>query len=71
MPAEIKLWQKIINIEKNDNHDDNNKDLFISSILILMVILRNTYQWNPKKLCSFAMERPKTTCGWVLFLVKF
>ena len=31
-------------IEKNDNHNDNNQGLFILFILISMVILRNVYQ---------------------------
>ena len=36
--------KKFIDIEKNDNHNENNEDLFISFILISIVILRNTYQ---------------------------
>ena len=36
--------KKIFDIEKNDNHNDNNQGLFILFILISMVILRNVYQ---------------------------
>ena len=36
--------KKIFDIEKNDNHNDNNQGLFILFILISMVILRNIYQ---------------------------
>ena len=54
--------KKIIDNEENDNHNENNKGLFVSFILISMVILRNIYQQNPKKLCSFVIERPKNTC---------
>ena len=36
--------KKNFDIEKNDNHNDNNQGLFILFILISMVILRNVYQ---------------------------
>ena len=39
-------------------------------MVYLLVILRNIYQDNPKKFCSFAMEQPKNNCGRVLILVK-
>ena len=38
-----KTDKKFIDNEKNDNHNDNGKSLFISFILILMVALWNIY----------------------------
>ena len=42
--SNIKTVIKIIYIEKNNNHNDNNEGLFISFILISILILRNIDQ---------------------------
>ena len=42
--SNIKTVIKIIYIEKDNNHNDNNEGLFISFILISILILRNIDQ---------------------------